>query len=192
MGDPTPNFRTVKKVILVDDLSGHARASLAHPDAEMASFLHEYYCACDRIITGNGGTVIKFIGDACLSTFPVTEAVAAIRSAVDIARFMFGLCLERGIDLKPGSNVHIAEFVEGEFGSGASRRPDILGRGVNQVFLLGRGPGIRLSEPVYRQLPSAERTPWQKFKPPAVYRIDGTQGVLEYGGKSPAENTARW
>lgn len=192
MADPTATFRTVRKVILVDDLSGHARASRDHSDETVATFLHEYYCVCEREVAGHGGVVVKFIGDACLSTFPEDGATDAIRAAVGIARWAIEAAAERGLDLKPGSNVHLATFMEGEFGSGASRRLDILGRGVNQAFMLGRGPGIRLSEPVYRKLPSGERSPWQKFKPPAVYRIDGTEGILEFGGKSPGENSARW
>jgi hypothetical protein len=34
---------------------------------------------------------------------------------------------------------------------------------------MGSGAGIRVSEPVYRQLPNDERTPWHKYQPPATY-----------------------
>jgi hypothetical protein len=63
---------------------------------------------------------------------------------------------------------------------------------VNQTFLLGRGAGIRISEPVYRKLPSAERTPWIKNKPPAVYVLEAAGEILGGMGKTAAENAARW
>jgi hypothetical protein len=45
----------------------------------------------------------------------------------------------------------------------------VLGAGVNHVFRMGSGPGIRVSEPVYRKLPSDERAPWTKRQAPATY-----------------------
>lgn len=58
-----------------------------------------------------------------------------------------------------------------EFGHGSSRRRDVIGRTVNQTFMLGRGPGIRISERVFRTLPAAQRPPWYSNKPPAVYTL---------------------
>jgi hypothetical protein len=45
----------------------------------------------------------------------------------------------------------------------------VLGAGVNHVFRMGSGPGIRVSEPVYRKLPSDARAPWTKRRAPATY-----------------------
>jgi hypothetical protein len=36
---------------------------------------------------------------------------------------------------------------------------------------MGRGEGIRLSEPVYRKLESGVRSPWRRHKPPALYEL---------------------
>jgi class 3 adenylate cyclase len=72
-----------------------------------------------------------------------------------------------------GLSVHMGPAVEAELGTGSSRRSDVIGRTVNQTFLMGRGSGIRISEPVYRKLPSGERAPWSKNRPPAVYVVDG-------------------
>jgi hypothetical protein len=79
------------------------------------------------------------------------------------------------LPLALGANVHLASVIEGELGTGSSRRRDVVGRGVNHAFVLGRGPGIRISEPVYRSLPSGARSAWIKHKPPAVYEL-GTPG----------------
>ena len=193
MAAPTsPDLLPVKKVVLVNDLSGHTRVSREHDDMAVAEYLHEYYGICERAVTSGGGTIVKFIGDSCLSTFPETHAPQAVAAALEIGRAVDELTCERGIDVKPGSNIHLARFVEGEIGTGSGRRFDVLGRGVNQAFLLGRGPGIRISEPVYRKLASSDRSPWKKHKPPVVYRWEGTGGVLRFGGKTEGQNVERW
>ena len=69
--------------------------------------------------------------------------------------------------------MHLGPVVAGEIGGGTSRWYDIIGRTVNQTFLLGRGRGIRISERVYRRLPSSERSPWEKVKAPAYYVLGG-------------------
>jgi hypothetical protein len=58
--------------------------------------------------------------------------------------------------------------VEGEFG--AEGVYDVVGAGVIHTFRMGSGPGVRISEPVYRKLPSARRGSWSKHQPPATYR----------------------
>ena len=192
MATPTPaDMQSVKKVVLVNDLAGHTRISRDNDDMTVALFLHEYYTICDRHVTEAGGTIVKFMGDSCLSTFPEAEAAKAVAAAVAIGREVDELARSHGLDTMTGANVHLARFVEGEIGTGPSRHFDVLGRGVDQAFLLGRGPGIRISEAVYRKLASADRTPWRKHKPPAVYRFEGTGGVLEYGGKTEQQNTAQ-
>ncbi len=70
-----------------------------------------------------------------------------------------------------GANIHLSVVVEGQLGTGDSRRYDILGAGVIHVFRMGAGPGIRISEPVYRQLPNDARGPWKKQQPPATYTL---------------------
>ncbi len=97
-----------------------------------------------------------------------------------------------GFKVRLGANIHFGEAVATEFGIGSNRRYDILGRAVNQTFLLGRGTGIRLNERVYRKLPSDERAPWDKRKPPALYVLKDSGEPYGAFGKSPAENAERW
>jgi hypothetical protein len=61
--------------------------------------------------------------------------------------------------------------VAGEFGPPGARQYDIIGAGVIHLFRMGSGAGIRVSEPVYRQLPSDDRRPWRKHQPPATYTL---------------------
>jgi hypothetical protein len=75
---------------------------------------------------------------------------------------------ERGVPLEVGANVHIANVAEVSLGSTAVA--ELVGIGVVHTYRMGGGPGVRISEPVYRKLPSDSRTPWRKHQPPAVYR----------------------
>ena len=106
------------------------------------------------------------------------------------------LAQDLGFEVRPEANIHFGEAVATEFGTGSNRRYDIIGRTVNQTFLLGRGGGIRLSERVYRKLPSGERTPWDKRRLPAVYVLKdaGEPYVTHMRGsrKGPAQNAERW
>lgn len=189
---PAEAFASSSLVVLVADLEGYARAFKTRSDADMADFLHGYYSVAEDAVGSSGGRIVKFIGDAVLAVFPDSAAAGAVSAAVSMRRDVERLGQQAGFPVRLGVSVHMGTAVETELGKGSSRRPDVIGRTVNQTFLLGRGPGIRISEPVYRKLPSGERTPWSKHKPPAVYVLEEGGDVLGGSGKSAAENAARW
>jgi class 3 adenylate cyclase len=189
--NPEQNFVPVKRVIMLVDLAGAAKA-MQSEDVKMVQFIQDYYAVCDKAVTDKGGTVIKFMGDGCLAVFSAENARNAVNTALELRSTIAALAGRYSVSVTMGANLHLASVVDAEFGVGSSRRRDIMGRGVNQAFLLGRGPGIRISEPVYRALPSGVRSPWIKHKPPAVYHIGPAGGIMEGLGKTPSANAARW
>jgi class 3 adenylate cyclase len=191
VSDPS-RFVSQPVVILVSELNGFAKAFQARPDDVMADFLDRFYRLAESVLQTHGGRIIKFIGDSVLAVFPVTHAPQAIAAAAALERESGSLLAELGKTASFGANLHMGPAVEAELGDGPSRRRDIVGKAVNQTFMLGKGPGIRISEPVYRKLPSAERTPWEKKKPSAVYVLG--VGGEPYAGlhKTESENTTRW
>jgi class 3 adenylate cyclase len=180
----------VKLLIVVIDLAGFTKAAQSAGDVKIVAFLQDYYAACETALSEKGGTVIKFMGDACLSVFPPEHTKFAIEGIIALQQRIIEIAASHGLAIVLGANVHLTSAIEVEFG--ATKRKDVIGRGVNQTFLLGRGAGIRISEPVYRALPSAMRSPWNKHKPPAVYHLGSTEGIYEGLGKSPDTNAARW
>ena len=192
MASSTPEYASTRLVILVADLTGYTRMSRSNPDEVMARFLDRFYGLAEDAVTAGQGAVVKFMGDALLATFPADAAVGAVRAAVELQVQSAKLASEFGFETTLGANLHLGSAVVAELGKGTSRRTDIVGRAVNQTFLLGSGGGIRLSEPMYRQLPSAERGPWEKHKAPAVYVLG--QGDEPYGGHRAggARNAMRW
>jgi class 3 adenylate cyclase len=189
---PAEDSSSARLVILVADLTGYTRLSRSNSDEVMAQFLDRFYCIAEDAITAGQGRIVKFMGDAVLAIFPVESAVSAVAAAVTLQVQAEGLASASGFDMKLGANLHVGSAVVAELGKGSSRRTDVVGRAVNQTFLLGNGGGIRLSEPMYRQLPSGERGPWEKHKPPAVYVLG--EGDEPYAGRraEAARNAMRW
>ncbi|HVJ21795.1 MAG TPA: adenylate/guanylate cyclase domain-containing protein [Polyangiaceae bacterium] len=187
-------FVPAKRVIVVIDLTNFARAFQERSDAQLAAFLDSYYALCEEKLAapGVGGRIVKFMGDACLAVFPAELAGAAVSAVVHLQHDLDALTREQALPFAMGANIHMAELVEAELGGGSSRRADVIGRGVNQAFLLGRGAGVRISEPVYRSLASGERSPWTKHKPPAVYSLANPGEVYGGLGKDAATNAQRW
>jgi class 3 adenylate cyclase len=166
------SFVPTKRVIVVIDLAGYTKAVQSEGDLKAVKFLQGFYTECEKSISGRGGTIIKFMGDACLAIFPADRAHDAVKAVLDLQSSINALAARDQLQMTLGANLHLTSAIEAELGTGPSKRRDIIGRGVNQTFLLGRGSGIRISEPVYRALPSAARSAWIKHKPPAVYHME--------------------
>jgi class 3 adenylate cyclase len=179
-------------VFLVADLTGYHRVARAHSDEAMALFLDRFYRLAEHAVSEGGGEVIKFMGDAVLAVFPPDEAVRAVGATVTLQVQSARLAADHGFDMVLGANLHLGPAVLAELGAGRSRRRDVIGRAVNHTFMLGRGAGIRISEPVYRQLPSGERPPWEKHKPPAVYVLGESDEPYAAVRQTAAENAQRW
>ena len=182
----------VKRIILLIDLAGFAKASQTADDSEIVEFLQDYYAACAEVLSPKGGTVVKFMGDACLATFLPEAAKQAVEGLVEMQGRIKTIAAKHQLAVTLGANLHMTSAIETELGTGSNKRHDIIGRGVNQTFLLGRGTGIRISEPVYRALPSFMRSAWTKHKPPAIYHLESPDGLYEGHRKDAASNTLRW
>ena len=158
-------MREAKLCLLVVDLAGYTRAVASLEALQVAEFLDAWYRECARAIRARGGRVVKYMGDACLAVFPEEKTVDAVDAAMALR------APAKGLDLKVGANVHLAVVAEGDLGPDDDKRYDVLGSGVNHLFLMGGAAGVRISEPVYRQLPNDRRGPWKKHKPPATYSL---------------------
>ena len=66
----------------------------------------------------------------------------------------------------------MATVAVGRFGAPKCRRDDVAGMGIVHTYRMGSGAGIRISQPVYRKLASADRGGWRKYQPPATYTLE--------------------
>ena len=165
------SFRETKLALLAVDLSGYARASAKLDALAIAALLDDWYRRAAAVVTARGGRVVKFMGDALLATFPEERCVDAVDAALELERKLGETRVHRELGLGLGANVHLALVAEGDLGPDDDARYDVLGSGVNHVFMMGGGAGIRISEPVYRRLPNDRRGRWNKHRPPTTYRL---------------------
>ena len=143
-------MREVRRCLLTADLAGFARACAGREALAIAQFLDDWYRRCAPIITSRGGRIVKFMGDAVLAVFPEDAALAAVECAHELRD-----CVDAQWSVELGANVHVTTVAEGDVGPDA--RYDVFGNGVNQLFMMGGGPGIRVSAPVHEQLPAQTR-----------------------------------
>jgi len=161
-------FREAKLVLLAADLAGWTKAAAQLDALALAELADGYYRNAAARVRAHGGRVVKFIGDAVLATFPEEACVAAVDCALALREDAAALA-SHSFNVDLGANVHLAVVAAGDFGPDDDRRYDVLGSGVNQLFLMGGGAGVRISEPVYQKLPDERRGAWQKHE--ASYRF---------------------
>lgn len=166
------SFRERKLVLLSASLAGYARWSGRLDATSVAEFLNPWYRLCARIVRAQGGRVVKYMGDGCLSVFPEDLAVAAVEAAALLQADLGTLRPAKGANVELSARAHLAVVAEGEFGPADEARYDVIGGGVNHLFLMGGAPGVRISEPVFRKLPNSVRGRWRKDHPPATYELE--------------------
>ena len=137
----------------------------------LASLVETFYRAGEEVISSQEGRVVKFIGDGCLAVFEPDDAVRAVDAVEQLRSRVRSIGADHGVELDLGANVHLSTVAEGDFGLHGTY--ELVGMGVVHTFRMGSGAGTRISEPVYRKLPSDRRAPWRKRQPPATYTREG-------------------
>jgi len=161
-----------RRVLMLADLVGYQRLTRGRPDLEIWALLDDFARLAHSHVAAAGGRVIKYLGDACFADFPPARALDAVDAAAAIRRDAGPLGQRHlGRPLRVSVNLHMGRVVTGAFGPHGW--PDVIGAAVNHVMTMGGAEGLRLSEPVYRALPSDRRGPWSKHRPPAVYSLEG-------------------
>ena len=134
---------------------------------KIALFLDGFYGLCSTAVINHGGEVIKYLGDAVLAAFDEDECVAAIDCILAVRETFTVYCKEHGVkptDIK--GTVHTGEVIIGAFGPEGNK--DVLGKTANELFTI-IGPGLTITEQVYRKLPSDRRGPWKKHSGRVTY-----------------------
>ena len=137
---------TITAAIWCCDLRGFTQLSESLSRIDTVRLLNRWFDSIGRAVTGNGGEILKFMGDGMLAVFPVLEtpedtcarALVAAEQAVanhnDLNADL--LAAGEGIFLRFGLALHLGEV---EFGNvGADDRLDftVIGPAVNQASRL--------------------------------------------------------
>lgn len=128
-------------VVLFSDLRDFTPLSESLPPERLIDVLNGYFTEMVGAIRMHGGMVDKFIGDAVLAVFGLTDGVqseeaanAAVRAALEmhkrLAVYNERLRLD-GIELKSGIGIHAGEVVAGYLGSAERLEFTVIGHNVN-------------------------------------------------------------
>ena len=133
--------KPIRAVIWYSDLQGFTRLTDTLPSAEILALLNEYAKSLVEAITGEGGEVLKFIGDgvlaifrgpepsdACASALRAWERVHAATDAISARRAVRGSAVTQ-----PYLAMHEGEVLYGNFGAPARLDFTVLGPAVNEV-----------------------------------------------------------
>jgi class 3 adenylate cyclase len=154
-------------VIVVVDLARFTQSVAGLSLQEVALLVDAFYRAAEEVVGDHGGRVVKFVGDGCLAVFEPDAVLRALKAVDDLRARVADLAGAGNLTIDLGANVHLSTVAEGELGGRGAY--EVVGMGVIHAFRMGGGPGTRLSEPVYRRLPSDHRSSWRKHQPPATY-----------------------
>jgi adenylate cyclase len=132
---------TISSVIWMSDLRGFTAMSDRLPPEVLLQLLGDYFSVVVEAVQGEGGEVLKFIGDAVLAVFRVesrslTEACeAAARAALAVERRLAVVNAEREAVEKPpirqGIGLHFGEVNYGNVGSQERLDFTVIGAAVN-------------------------------------------------------------
>lgn len=161
-------MKSIDALVACSDLAGYAKYAGSKSAEEIFQLLSGYYEYLGDIVAGANGRVIKFMGDAALLLFPDSAVDAGMMALLKLQnegdRYLAG----KGIPCRHHIRAHFGTVIEGDLGTRAEKRPDILGSAVNAVFLLKTG-GFVITPEAFRKLNKESRQHFKKHTPPVSY-----------------------
>ncbi len=146
-------MKKVSLVVLFCDIRGFMRLSVAL-GKRMPAFVQKFYEKAGTAVVDNGGSILKYIGDAMLCVFPRGRENEAVRCAVrmrkDFAALVESYEIVQVAEL--GAAVSSGEVTRGIFGHKSLRVDDVMGETVAHAAVLNRLPGIKVTDPVRRAI----------------------------------------
>jgi adenylate cyclase len=134
--------RHIEAAILFSDLRGFTTMSERLGEADLFAALDRYFEAVVEAVRGEGGDVLKFLGDGVLAIFPVetagsrAAACGAALRAVGHARSRLAGATADGSPLAFIATLHVGQVVYGNIGSPDRLDFTVLGPAVNLVSRL--------------------------------------------------------
>jgi|GEM_PF-2893746 len=126
--------------ILFADIRSFSTISEMFPAEDVVELLNDYLAEMVAVVTRHGGTVDKFIGDACMVVWGATPGSVnspghALRAAVDMRRSLNLMNARRRaagkFEIRMGIGIHSGQVIAGEIGSDQKKEYTIIGDPVN-------------------------------------------------------------
>ena len=137
----------IEASIWFSDLRGFTPLSAEIASSELIAWLNDYFAAVGRAIVGHDGEILKFIGDAILAVWPVSESRpreatcrAALAAAQAANRELDALNAERLRAGRPalqhGIGLHVGHAQYGNIGAEGRLDFTVIGQAVNTASRL--------------------------------------------------------
>jgi adenylate cyclase len=140
------NVERINAVLWTCDLRDFTELSTRLPMEEVIDLLNAYFEAMARPIDANGGEILKFIGDAILAVFPISEgrgggscgacaaSMAAAREALAAAQSLADERRAAGkAAFRCGIALHVGDVMYGNIGAAGRLDFTVIGPAVNLV-----------------------------------------------------------
>lgn len=162
------HFTEVPLLVVFTDFTRYAAEAQRREDVELAGVMDGYYQLASTIVSGAGGRIVKFIGDATLAVFPAEAVDRGVLALLELKEAADRFMSQRGWESRLTVKAHFGPVMAGEFGAASDRRFDIIGKTVNVTARLESG-GVALSVEAFRQLGPDVRQRFKKHTPPVTY-----------------------
>jgi adenylate cyclase len=146
--------RHIEAAILLCDLRGFTTLSERLGEADLFAALDRYFEAVVEVVRGEGGDVLKFLGDGILAIFPIETAGgrapacgAALRAVARARERLAGALAGDGSPLAFVATLHVGEVAYGNIGSPERLDFTVLGPAVNLASRL-EGLAKQLDQPL--------------------------------------------
>jgi adenylate cyclase len=138
-------IETMEAALLLCDLRGFTELSNRLADDKVLELLNAYFDIVVPAITGQGGEVLKFMGDAVLAFFPSSDAAMASEQALaatgqildDVAKFELD-----GVRIDASVALHYGKVSYGNIGSGRRLDFTVIGSDVNLLSRIQTACGM--------------------------------------------------
>jgi len=158
-------------LVVVFDLTNFTKFSRSASSSDLFQKMLAFNKITSTIVKENQGLLIKFIGDAGLCVFPISQASSSIEAMVTL-KTQVDVWLSTNI---PGShlavNCHVGSVTIGPTpGFNGNSQTDVFGEAVNICFTMSNR-GFVISPQAFRSLSTEARKQFRKFTPPIIYHL---------------------
>jgi len=160
--------RETNLLVAFYDITGYMSYARGRPPADVLNMCAGYFDLTGAIIEGNGGRLIKTIGDAGLCIFnDADKGVTALRR---LQREGDSYLRDEGWPGHAVVKAHWGPVALGWVGAPGNKRLDVYGDTVNTAAVLNaREPGFAMTPQVFRQLSKEARQAFKRHTPPVTY-----------------------
>lgn len=148
------------------DFTGYTKHAATLEPLALFELFSEFAQVAAKHITGDGGHLIKLIGDALLVVYPEEYASDGIISLLRLKNLSEHWMAQRGFRTKMVVKIHFGDAAFGPFG--ADGRLDVYGDTVNTAATLA-SRNFSMSAQAFRKLDAAGRKLFKKHTPPITY-----------------------